>query len=69
MTPNETPRKATTGLRRGDAAKIARIHRVTINHVRLVALGERAGRDALVRTIDAYRRRAALASCDAPVAA
>jgi hypothetical protein len=46
-----------TGLLRGQAAKIARIHRVTIRHVTGVARGEWGGRPALVKTIDEYRER------------
>lgn len=50
-----------TGLLRGQAAKIARIHRVTVRHVIGVARGEWGGRVALVRTIDEYRDRNAAA--------
>lgn len=47
-----------TGLRRGDAAKIARIHRVTRQHVLEVARGNRPGRPALLETIRRYQQRA-----------
>lgn len=46
-----------SGLKRGDASKIARIHRVSVQHVIEVARGNRAGRPALLKTIDCYRAR------------
>jgi len=54
--PNAPVRKP-TGLVRGQAAKIARTHRVTVRHVIGVARGEWGGRPALVRTIESYRAR------------
>lgn len=56
MTPPAPARKP-TGLRRGQAAKIARIHRCTVTHVTGVARGKWGGRPALVQTIEAYRQR------------
>lgn len=50
-----------TGLVRGQAAKIARIHQVTIRHVIGVARGEWGGRPALLKTIEEYRQRNAAA--------
>lgn len=44
-----------TGLRDGDAAKIARIHRVSVQHVVEVAKGNRPGRESLLKTIQKYR--------------
>jgi hypothetical protein len=58
MSAKDGPHKS-TGLRRGDAAKIARRCRVTVQHVVEVAAGNRAGRASLVKLIDAYRARAA----------
>lgn len=46
-----------TGLLRGQAAKIARIHRVTVTHVTGVARGKWGGRPSLVKTIEEYRQR------------
>lgn len=48
-----------TGLKRGDASKIARIHRVSVQHVIEVARGNRPGRSALHQTIALYRARCA----------
>jgi hypothetical protein len=48
-----------TGLLRGQAATIARIHRVTRQHVVEVAAGRRVGNAKLMRTIAKYRARAA----------
>jgi hypothetical protein len=56
IAPVESTRKP-TGLLRGQAAKIARTHRVTIRHVIGVARGEWSGRPALLKTIAAYRAR------------
>jgi hypothetical protein len=58
MATNRKP----TGLLRGQAAKIARTHRVTVRHVIGVARGEWGGRPALVKTIEQYRDRNAAAS-------
>jgi hypothetical protein len=58
MSANYGPSK-TTGLRKGDASKIARRCKVSVQHVVEVASGNRPGRAALVKLIDAYRRRAA----------
>jgi hypothetical protein len=57
MKAKDGPHKL-TGLRRGDAAKIARIHRVTRTHVVEVASGERQGRATLLETIRRYQERA-----------
>ncbi len=46
-----------SGLKRGDASKIARIHRVSVQHVIEVARGNRTGRPALIKTIESYRAR------------
>lgn len=54
-----------TGLRKGDAAKIARIHRVTRQHVLEVAKGNRPGRPALLDTIRRYQQRASDAAVPA----
>lgn len=51
-----------TGLLRGQAAKIARTHRVSLQHVIGVASGKWGGRPALVKTIETYRQRNAGAS-------
>lgn len=51
------PSRKPTGLLRGQAATIARIHRVTVRHVIGVARGEWGGRESLVRTIDDYREK------------
>lgn len=48
-----------SGLRKGDAAKIARIHRVSRQHVLEVARGNRPGRPNLMDTIRRYREKAA----------
>jgi hypothetical protein len=48
-----------SGLQKGDAAKIARIHRVSRQHVLEVARGNRPGRPALMETIRRYQQRAA----------
>lgn len=56
IAPKESNRKP-TGLLRGQAAKIARIHRVTLRHVLGVARGEWNGRPAIRSTIDEYRTR------------
>lgn len=58
-----------TGLLRGQAAKIARTHRVSIRHVIGVARGEWNGRPALLKTIDEYRARNIAAEPRHPVAA
>ena len=50
-----------TGLVRGQAAKIARIHRVSITYV-LRCAREGTGRAAILRTIDEYRQRNALSA-------
>lgn len=47
-----------TGLLRGDASKIARIHRCSPNHVHYVAKGVRNGKAALVETIHRYQQLA-----------
>lgn len=49
---------AQTGLARGDAATIARIHRVSRQHVVEVAKGRRVGSAKLQATIARYRERA-----------
>lgn len=54
-----TPKPTQGGLRRGDAATIARIHRVSRHHVAEVAAGRRLGTDKLRATIERYRQRAA----------
>lgn len=64
IAPPEATRKP-TGLLRGQAAKIARIHRVTVRHVIGVARMEWGGRPALLKTIDEYRQRNQQASSDA----
>lgn len=46
------------GLLRGDAAKIARIHRCSLHHVIEVAKGKRPGRQNLRATIERYREAA-----------
>lgn len=51
-----------SGLLKGDAAKIARIHRCTRQHVLEVARGNRPGRPALLETIRKYQQRAASAA-------
>ena len=56
ITQSEPTRKP-TGLVRGQAATIARIHRVTLRHVIGVARGEWGGRPALLKTIEEYRQR------------
>lgn len=66
MEPRGTDRKQ-SGLRRGDASKIARIHRVSVQHVIEVARGNRSGRPALCKTIDSYRARVSDATAS-PVA-
>lgn len=48
-----------TGLLRGDAAVIARIHRMSCQHVVEVAAGRRGGNEKLQRTIARYRAKAA----------
>jgi len=58
MAPTETESKE-SGLLKGDAAKIARIHRVTRQHVLEVARGNRPGRPNLLETIRRYQQRAA----------
>jgi len=63
----ESPRKP-TGLLRGQAAKIARIHRCTVRHVIGVARGEWGGREALVKTIEEYRARNQQAAIASPAA-
>jgi seryl-tRNA(Sec) selenium transferase len=55
LSPAEPERKA-TGLLRGQAAKIARIHRVSITYV-LRCAKEGKGRPALLATIEEYRQR------------
>jgi len=50
-----------TGLVRGQAAKIARIHRVSLTYV-LRCAREGTGRPAILRTIDEYRQRNALSA-------
>lgn len=61
----ESTRKP-TGLMRGQAAKIARTHRVTVRHVIGVARGEWGGRPALLKTIEDYRARNLAAQQPAP---
>ena len=56
ISPAESTRKP-TGLVRGQAAKIARIHRVSITYVLKVARGELKGRPQVVATIQEYRDR------------
>jgi hypothetical protein len=58
--PSET--RKDTGLLRGQAKSIAAIHRVSITHVLQVAKGNRPGRAALVRTIEQYREKNAVAA-------
>ena len=55
LSPAEPERKP-TGLLRGQAAKIARIHRVSITYV-LRCAKEGRGRPALLSTIEEYRAR------------
>lgn len=62
------PTRKPTGLLRGQAAKIARTHRVTVRHVIGVARGEWGGRPALQKTIDDYRARNAAAAQPLPAA-
>jgi len=50
-----------TGLVRGQAAKISRIHKVSITYV-LRCAREGKGRPAILRTIDEYRQRNTLAA-------
>jgi hypothetical protein len=64
----ESTRKP-TGLVRGQAAKIARIHRCTVRHVIGVARGEWGGRESLLKTIEEYRARNVAAQQPAPVTA
>lgn len=61
MNENNVPRQQSkgTGLLRGDAAVIARIHRMSCHHVVEVAAGRRAGNERLERTIARYRAKAA----------
>jgi hypothetical protein len=54
---DKAPNRKPTGLLRGQAAKIARTHRVTLQHVLGVARGDWGGRPALVRTIESYRQK------------
>lgn len=61
ITPSAKPRKP-TGLLRGQASKIARIHRVSLQHVIGVARGDWTGRPALMRTIEDYQQRNAAQS-------
>lgn len=57
---------AHTGLLRGDASKIGRIHRVTRQHVIEVASGRRPCKDAkLLATIERYRAKAAVSDKEA----
>jgi hypothetical protein len=60
LTMPEAERKP-TGLVRGQAAKIARIHRVSITYVLRCAREDR-GRPAILKTIDEYRQRNALSA-------
>lgn len=55
-----------TGLLRGDAAKIARIHRVSRQHVLEVARGNRQGRSNLLDTIKRYQQRAQEVAASSP---
>lgn len=60
MNRNFVPRQSRdTGLLRGDAAVIARIHRMSCQHVVEVAAGRRPGNPKLQRTIERYRAKAA----------
>jgi hypothetical protein len=55
LSPSSTERKP-TGLLRGQAAKIARIHRVSITYVlRCAQTGK--GRPTILSTIEEYRER------------
>lgn len=54
-----------TGLLRGQAAKIARIHQVSISYV-LQAAKTGKGRPALLKTIEDYRARNAAAAESQP---
>jgi hypothetical protein len=51
-------RQTKTGLRRGDLSRIARIHRVTRQHVFEVACSRREGSPKLTATIERYRAKA-----------
>jgi hypothetical protein len=61
MTTLKTKRKPKpipgTGLVHGQASKIARIHRLSVQHVIEVARGNRPADAKLQRTIDEYRAR------------
>lgn len=61
LTAPEAPRKAETGLIRGQVAKIARIHRVSETYVRRCAQTGK-GRASILATIDEYRARNAAAT-------
>jgi hypothetical protein len=47
-----------TGLRQGDAAKIARRHGVSRQHIAEVAAGRRPGRPAILTSIRRYQEKA-----------
>lgn len=57
-----------TGLIYGQAAKIARIHRVSKQHVVESARGRRKPDEKLARTIEAYRQRNLEAGLPAAIA-
>jgi hypothetical protein len=60
VTQAPPPRKP-TGLLRGQAAKIARIHRVSVTYV-LKCARKGTGRPAILETIQSYRERNASAA-------
>lgn len=68
MKAKSGPRKE-TGLLYGDISKIARIHRVSLQHVREVAINKREGRPALLETIRRYQEKAKAALTDSGRAA
>jgi hypothetical protein len=53
---------AETRLLRGDASRIARRHRCSVQHIVEVAAGRRIGRPALMESIRRYQERAKLAA-------
>jgi hypothetical protein len=59
MTTEKAPRKPIpgTGLVRGQPSTIARIHRLSLQHVLECARGNRKPDEKLARTIEQYRER------------
>lgn len=57
-----------TGLVRGQASKIARIHRLSVQHVLECARGNRQADERLARTIEDYRQRNLTAASTMPAA-